>query len=129
MESCVGEGGEEEEINEGEVEGDDGEEDDKDEGDVDRRTLEARSSGSLRNGHAHLFILPKMWTVNDFLPTMTGNIFKNLRDRYQIPDHILIRLPGKFKKCYSRKTANVDMYDAMFAGTKVATNNIAPSVG
>ena len=42
------------------------------------------------------------------------NIFENLRDRYQILDHIPIRLPGKFKKCYSRKTANIDMYDAMF---------------
>ena len=66
MESCVGEGGEEEEIDEGEVEGDDGEEDDRDEGDVDKRTLKARSSRSPRNGHARLFILPKMWTVNNF---------------------------------------------------------------
>ena len=98
MESCVGEGGEEKEIDEGEVEGDEGEEDDGDKGDADKRTLKAGSSGSLRNGHTHLFILPKMWIVNDFLPTMTVNIFYNLRDCYQILDHILIRLPGKFEK-------------------------------
>ena len=55
-----------------------------------------------------------MWTINDFLLKMTTNIFKNLRDHYQIPDHIPIRLPGKYEKCYSGKIANVGMYDAMF---------------
>ena len=114
VESCFGEGGEEEEIDEGEDEGYKGE-DDEDEGDVDERTLEGGSSGSLRDGHTHPFILPKIWTVNDFLPTMTTNIFKNLKDRYQIPDHIPIHLLEKFEKCYSGKTAEVGMYDAMFA--------------
>ena len=111
MESCVGEGGKEE-IDDGEDEG--GEEDDGDKGDVDERNLEVGSLGSPGDGHTRPFILLKMWTVNDFLPKMTANIFKNLRDHYQIPDHILIRLLGKFKKCYSRKTENVGMYDAMF---------------
>ena len=82
MESCIGEGGEEEEIDEGEVDGEEGEVDDGDEGDADKRTLEAGSSGSPRNGHAYPFILPKIWTVNDFLPTMMVNIFNNLRDCY-----------------------------------------------
>ena len=113
VESCLGEGGEEEEIDEGEDEGNKGE-DDGDEGDADERTLKGGSSGSPRDGHTHPFILPKIWTVNDFLPTMMANIFKNLRDRYQIPDHIPIRLLRKFEKCYSRKTADVGMYDAMF---------------
>ena len=45
---------------------------------------------------------------------ITANIFKNLRDHYQIPNHIPIRLPGKIEKCYSRKTMDVGMYDAMF---------------
>ena len=67
-----------------------------------------------RDGHTRPFILPKMWTINDFKPTMTANIFKNLRDCYQIPDHIPICLPGKFKKSYSGKTADVGMYDAIF---------------
>ena len=56
-----------------------------------------------------------MWTVNDFLPKMTSNIFKNLRDRFQIPDHILIHFPGKFEKCYSRETEDTGMYDATLA--------------
>ena len=111
MESYVGEGGEEE-IDDGEDEGD--EEDDGDKGDANERNLEVGSLGSPVDGNTRPFILLKMWTVNDFLPTMTANIFKNLRDRYQIPDHIPIRLLGKFKKCYSRKTENVGMYDAMF---------------
>ena len=115
MESCVGEGGEEEEIDVSEDEGDKEEEDDEDEGDADERTLEGGSLGSLGDGHTHPFILPKMWTINDFLPTMTANIFKNLSDLYQTPDHIPIHLPEKFKKCYSSKTADIGMYDAMFA--------------
>ena len=90
VESYVGEGGEEEEIDEGEDEGDEEEEDEgdakeedgRDEGGADERTLEAGSLGSLRDGHARPFILPKMWTINDFLLMMTVNIFKNLRDRY-----------------------------------------------
>ena len=112
VESCVGEGGEEEEINEDE--GDEEKEDDGDEGDADERTLEGGSSRSPGDGHTRPFILPKMWTNNDFLPTMTNNIFKNLRDRYQIPNHIPIYLPGKFEKCYLGKFVDVDMYNAMF---------------
>ena len=57
---------------------------------------------------------PKMWTVNDFKPIMTTNIFKSLRDRFQIPVQIPICLLGKFEKCYSGKTADVGMYNAMF---------------
>ena len=111
VESCVGEGSEEEEIDEG----DEGEEGDGDEGDADERTLKVGSFKSPGDGHTRPFILPKMWIVNDFLSTMTTNIFKNLRDRCQIPDHIPICFFGKFEKCYSGKTANVGMYDAMFA--------------
>ena len=112
-------------VEEGEVEVDEGEdecdergqegEDDGDEGEDDGRTLEGGSSRSPGDGHTHPFILPKMWTINDFKPTMAANIFKNLRDRYQIPDHIPICLLGKFKKCYLGKTVDVGMYDAMFA--------------
>ena len=108
---------EEEEREECEDKGDEGgedEEDDGDDGEVDGRASEGGSSGSPRDGQPHPFILFKMWTVNDFKPMMTANIFKNLRDHYQIPNHIPIRLLGKFKKCYSGKTAGVGMYDAMF---------------
>ena len=60
MESCVGEGGKEEEIDVSKDEGDEEEEDVEDEGDNDERTLEDGSSGSLGDGHARPFILPKM---------------------------------------------------------------------
>ena len=60
------------------------------------------------------FILPKIWTINDFLSMMLEKVFKTLRGHYQILDDIKIRLLGKFEKCYSRKIADVGMYDAMF---------------
>ena len=117
MESYNGGEVEEEEREECKDEGDEGGEDKEDDGDdseVDGKASEGGSLGSPRDGHTRPFILPKMWTVNDFKPTMTTNVFKNLRDCYQIPDHIPIRLPGKFEKCYLRKTTDVNMYDAMF---------------
>ena len=46
---------------------------------------------------------------------MSGKVFKELRVRYQIPEHIPICLPKENEKCYSRRTADVGMYDAMFA--------------
>ena len=42
-------------------------------------------------------------------------VFKELHTRYQIPEHIPIRLPKENERCYSRRTADVSMYDAMFA--------------
>jgi len=88
----VGEGDEEKGENEEyEGEGDGGE----DEGD--RRASGEGSLGSSGDGHTHPFILPTIWTVNDFKSTMMTNIFKTLRDHYQIPDNIPIRLPGKFE--------------------------------
>ena len=98
---------------EGEVKGD--EVTDGDEDDTDDRAPEIGSSGNPKSGHTRPFILPKIWTVNNFLPTMTAKIFKDLRDRYQFPNHIPIRLPGKFEKCYSRKTADFGIYDAILA--------------
>ena len=45
---------------------------------------------------------------------MTRKHFNTLRDHHKIPDNIPLRLPRKFKKCYLRKMADVEMYDAMF---------------
>ena len=103
----------EEERDKGEVEGDGVMEGDED--DMDDRALEIGSSGNLESGHTRPFILSKIWTINDFLPTMMTKIFKDLRDHYQIPDHITICLPRKFEKCYSGKTENFGMYNAMLA--------------
>ena len=53
--------------------------------------------------------------VNNFYLTMSPNVFNKLRDHFQIPENIPIHLPRKFERCYSGKTANVGMYNAMFA--------------
>ena len=59
------------------------------------------------------FILPKIWTVNDFYPTMSQRVFNTLRDRHQIPNNIPIHLPCKFERCYLGKTVDVGMYNTM----------------
>ena len=46
---------------------------------------------------------------------MSDKIFSELHVRYQIPEHIPIRLPYENEKCYTGRTADVGMYDAMFA--------------
>ena len=85
----------------------DGEESDGDEG-----SSEGTSEGP---GDNRPFILPEDWAVNKFSPRMSGKVFRELRVRYQIPDHIPIRLPREDERCYSGRTADVGMYDAMFA--------------
>ena len=119
----------EEEREEGEDKGDGmDEEDDGDEGEVSRKASEEGSSESLGDVHTRPFILLKMWTSNDFKPTMMANVIKNLQDRYHIPDHIPIHLPGKFEKCYLCKIMDIGMYDAMFAvGLRLPLTT--PSVG
>ena len=98
----------EEEIDEGEVNG---------VGEVDSEG-EVEDDGVKE--HTHPFILPQMWNVNDFLPRMTSNIFKNLRDRFQIPNHIPIYLPRKFEKCYTGETVDTSMYDTtLVAGLRL----------
>ena len=108
----------EEEEDEGNVEGDEydeGEEYEEDrEGEEDERNQsKGVESVGQEDGGDHPFILPAIWTVNDFYLTMSNKVFNTLQDRYQIPESIPIRLPGKFKRCYSGKTADVGMYDAM----------------
>ena len=63
--------GEEEEEEEGE------EEEMDDEGD-EERVSQVDSDGPRP------FILPLIWTVNDFYPTISPNVFKKLRDCFQI---------------------------------------------
>ena len=89
--------------------GEDGDDDEDDDG-------EGSSKGALVGpGDKHPFILPAKWAVNKFLPSMSDKIFSELRVRYQIPKHILIRLPYENKKCYTGRTTDVGMYNAMFA--------------
>ena len=90
----------------------DGEENDGDESDDGKGSSEGASAGL---GDNRPFILPAEWVVNKFLPSMSDKIFSELRVRYQIPEHIPIRLPYENEKCYTGRTADVGMYDAMFA--------------
>ena len=71
------------------------------------------TSGVL--GDNRPFILPENWSVNKFLPKMSDRVFKELRTRFQIPNHIPLCLLRKNERCYTRRTADVDMYDAMLA--------------
>ena len=97
---------------EGEVDGREEERDsDGDEAEGDEESYEG-TSGSP--GGNYPFILPNIWIVNDFLPKMSDRVFRDLRACYQIPYHIPIHLPKKSEKCYSGKTADVGMYNAMF---------------
>ena len=111
-ESCTSED-EVEKGREGEgVEGDiyaDGDGSDEDDSDGDE------GDGEEGPGDNRPFILPEDWAVNKFLPRMSNKIFGELRTHYQIPDHIPIRLPEENETCYSGRTADVGMYDAMFA--------------
>ena len=97
----------------------DGDNSDRDEMDVDEDNNdgdEGSSEGTSEGpGDNRPFILPEDWAVNKFLPRMSGKVFRELRIRYQIPDHIPIRLPRENERCYSGRTADVGMYDAMFA--------------
>ena len=90
----------------------DREENDGDESDDGEGSSEGASAGP---GDNHPFILPAEWAVNKFLPSMSDKVFSELRVRYQIPEHIPIRLPYENEKCYTGRTADVGMYDAMFA--------------
>ena len=89
--------------------GEDGDGDDEDDGE------ESCEGTSVGPGDNCPFVLLAEWAVNKFLPLMSDKVFKELRVRYQIPEHIPIRLLKENEKCYSGRTADVGMYDAMFA--------------
>ena len=112
-ESYTGES--EEVVNEGEDEVEEGERESESDGDEDESDEESYEGALGGPGDNRPFILPEDWAVNKFLPMMSSRIFKELRPRYQIPDHILIRLLKENERCYSGRTADVGMNDAMFA--------------
>ena len=90
----------------------DGEEGDSDESDDGEESSKGASAGPRDNCP---FILPAEWAVNKFLPSMNDKIFSELHVRYQIPERIPTCLPYENEKCYTGRTTNVGMYDAMFA--------------
>ena len=101
------------EYDEGERDEEDGEEE-KDGEDDEGTPFEGGDLGSQEDGGGCPFILPTIWTVNDFYSTMSSKVFNKLRDCYQIPENIPICLPRKFEQCYSGKTVDVGMYYTMF---------------
>ena len=59
------------------------------------------------------FILLPLWTVNDFISKIKESHFKTLRDKYQIPVRIPMRLPYKSEKCYYKGLEDVGIYEQM----------------
>ena len=57
------------------------------------------------------FSLPKIWSVNNFLPKLSMKVFNKLHDCFQIPSHIPLRLPSKNEKCDSRRKVDVGFYE------------------
>ena len=102
------EGVEEEVVDEDKGEGESDEDEDEDEGD--KKSYEKALVSPKGN---RPFILPEDWAVIKFLPKMRDRVFNELRTRYQILEHISIPLPRKMEKCYTRMTANIDMYDVV----------------
>ena len=90
----------------------DGDDSDRDDTDGDEGLSEGVSEGP---GDNRPFILPEDWAVNKFLPRMSDKVFRELRTRYQIPDHIPICFPEENETCYLERTTDVGMYDAIFA--------------
>ena len=95
------EDGGEDEAEEGKEEsGSDGDDVDVDvDGDDNDSDGEASGGTSEGPGDNRPFILPEDWVVNKFLPMMSDKVFRELRARYQIPDHIPICLPRENERC------------------------------
>ena len=49
--------------------------------------------------------------VNHFVSTIKENHFKTLKENYQIPENIPIRLPYKSEKCYYDGVGGVGVYE------------------
>ena len=59
------------------------------------------------------FIILSEWTVNNFVSTIKENHFKTLRENFQIPDNIPIRLHYKSEKYYYDGVEGVGVYEQM----------------
>ena len=71
------------------------------------------------------FILLPLWTVNDFVSKIKESHFKTLRDKYQIPIRIPMRLPYKSKKCYYEGLEDIGIYEQMpKAGLRFPLNTL-----
>ena len=59
------------------------------------------------------FIMLPIWMVNNFTSTIKESHFKTLRDKYQIPVNIPLRLLYKSEKCYYDGIEGVGVYEQM----------------
>lgn len=66
---------------------------------------ENESSPSSKNFKS--FILPSIWSMNDFVPKMSKDVFGRLCPYFQILDNIPIHMAKKNEKCYSRKIVDI----------------------
>ena len=64
------------------------------------------------NGLREFIMLP-IWTVNDFTSTIKDSHFKTLKEKYQIPVNIPLRLSYMSKKCYYEGIEGVGVYEQM----------------
>ena len=77
--------------------------------DVEEQTLRSVVGA---NGLREFIMLPE-WTVNNFVSTIKENHFKTLRENFQIPDNIPIRLSYESEKCYYDGVEGVKIYEQM----------------
>ena len=59
------------------------------------------------------FIMLPIWMVNYFTSTIKESHFKTLRDKYQIPVNIPLRLPYMSEKCYYEGVEGIKVYEQM----------------
>ena len=57
------------------------------------------------------FIMLSLWAINDFNSSIKQTHFNTLREKYQIPINILIRLPLKHEKYYYKGVKDVKVYE------------------
>ena len=95
--------------------------------DLDMIRLEGDSGGDSSSGHIYYaeppiqsiigpyglreFLLLLLWMVNEFKSSVKAKHFETLRERYQIPVSIPIRLPFKYEKCYYRGAEDIGVYE------------------
>ena len=61
------------------------------------------------NGFREFIMLP-LWTINDFNSSIKQQHFNTLKEKYQIPVNIQMRLPFRCEKCYYKGAEDVGVY-------------------
>ena len=74
------------------------------------------------------FILLPLWTVNDFISKIKEPHFKTLRDKYQIPINIPMRLPYKSEKCYYEGLEDIGIYEQMLKAGLRYSSPLSPPI-